>query len=203
MLNTCVKCGKYSVEKEISKDGLSCICPYCGEVQLIKRQPLFVLTGASETGKTTAATQLYLNEKEYMVMDCDQLWIGEIFNDHEGGYRRFREVWLRLAKNMSHIGKPVVLVGCAVPEQYENCHERRYFSEVHYLALHCEADELLTRLEKKYGVGEDYVDASLGFNQWLKENASLTEPNMALLEVSGLEKEDVANDIHQWIMSKL
>lgn len=203
MLNTCIQCGKYCVQKEINELGTHSKCPYCGHEQAIKRQPLFVLTGASETGKSASAAQLYLREMDYMVMDCDQLWIDDVFDDHEGGYRKFREVWLRLAKNMSQIGKPVLLVGCAVPDQYEVCYERRYFSEIYYMALYCEPSALQARLEKKYGVGDDYVKASLTYNQWLKENAALTSPQMCLLEVSDLTIKAISETLHKWMMSKL
>lgn len=204
MLNVCPNCKQYSVKKEIAMDGTYSTCPHCGHEQPIKRMPLFVITGASESGKTTVATQLYLNESEYMVMDCDQLWVSDIFNDHEGGYRMFREVWLRLAKNMSQIGKPVVLVGCAEPKQYEVCNERRYFSDIHYLTLYCAPEVLKTRLEAKYGEGDaGYVEASLQFNNWLKENAVLTDPAMTLLDTTNLSVEEASKLVDTWILERI
>lgn len=204
MLNQCMRCHHYSVKKEITKDGNGVICPSCGEVQSIVRLPLFVVTGASEVGKTSAATMLYLRETDYMIMDCDQLWVSDIFNDHEGGYRMFREVWLRLAKNMSQIGKPVVLVGCAEPKQYEVCNERKYFSDIHYLALYCEPKLLEKRLEAKYKDTDPiYIDASLKFNDWLRANANTTIPSMTLLDVSKLNIAETAKEIDNWIMRSL
>lgn len=204
MLNQCMKCHHYSVKKKITKEGNGIICPNCGDVQSIERLPLFVVTGASEVGKTSAATILYLSETDFMIMDCDQLWVSDIFNDHEGGYRMFREVWLRLAKNMSQIGKPVVLVGCAEPKQYEICNERKYFTEIHYLALYCEPKLLEKRLVAKYkGTDPNYIDASLKFNDWLRDSANTTQPPMTLLDVSSLNIAETAEEIDHWIKKSL
>jgi hypothetical protein len=37
----------------------------------------------------------------------------------EDGYRVYRNVWLRLAKNIGQCGLPVVLCGTAVPDQFD------------------------------------------------------------------------------------
>lgn len=203
MLNTCLNCHQYSVKKEISEDGSYMVCPKCGFHQPITRQPLFVITGASESGKSSVAAHLFMKETEYLVMDCDILWVSDVFNDHESGYRMFREVWLRLAKNISQIGKPVVLVGCAEPKQYEMCDERRYFSEAHYLTLSSDEEVLRERLEKKYKADPGYIQASLDFNEWLKSNADKTLPKMENVDVTGRSIEDIANQVDQWIMGHL
>jgi hypothetical protein len=48
--------------------------------------------------------------------------------------------WLRLAKNISQVGQPMVLFGAGVgvPANLEECVERRYFAVIHYLALVCD-----------------------------------------------------------------
>lgn len=200
MLNTCVNCKRYSVEKEISSEGNTMTCPFCGHIQVIKRMPLFIITGASGTGKSTISAQLFQKEKDYIVMESDILW-SDYFNHPENNYREFRELWLRMCKNISQIGKPVVLCGCAVPEQYENCLERRYFSEIHYISVVCEEDILYKRLTENRGYSEQdqYVKVSLDFNKWLKENADKTEPKMQLLDNSRLTVDEAAKAVDKWI----
>jgi hypothetical protein len=85
-----------------------------------------------------------------IVMESDILWRNE-FNHPENDYREYREMWLRLCENISQAGKPAVLCGSALPSQFENCKERRYFSQMHYLAITCN-DELLREniLEVRY-----------------------------------------------------
>ena len=42
--------------------------------KLTKKQPLFIVTGASCVGKSTLCNELFINEKEYIVMESDLLW---------------------------------------------------------------------------------------------------------------------------------
>lgn len=200
MLNTCVKCKKYSVEKQISSDGLLMTCPFCGHSQEIRRMPLFIVTGASGVGKSTISAELFQKEKDYIVMESDILW-NNSFNTPENNYREYRELWLRMCKNISQIGKPVVLCGCAVPEQFENCLERRYFTEIHYIAIVCDENILYKRLieDRRYKGQDQYVKVSIDFNAWLKENADKTKPNIKLLDNSHLTVDTAAKAVEKWI----
>lgn len=56
-----------------------------------------------------------------------------------------------MAKNISQAGRPIVLfgTGMGVPENIEPCVERRYFSEIHYLALVCDDGVLAQRLRAR------------------------------------------------------
>jgi hypothetical protein len=85
--------------------------------------------------------------REVVVLEADILWRTE-FDQPQENYRDFFETWLRMCKNISQAGKSVALL-CAggTPENVEPCVERRYFSTVHYLALVCEDQELVERLQ--------------------------------------------------------
>ena len=107
-----------------------------------KRNKLFVISGASCIGKSTACEILFRNEKDYIVMESDLLW-SERYNTPENNYREYRELWMRLCCNISQIGMPVVLCGCAVPEQFEVCDARKYFTEIIYIAVVAEKYELI------------------------------------------------------------
>lgn len=199
MLNTCVKCKKYSVKKQISSDGKFMTCPFCGHNQEMNQMPLFIITGASGVGKTTISEQLFQKEKDYIVMESDLLW-DDSFNVPENNYREFRELWLRMCKNISQIGNPVVLCGCAVPEQFEGCLERRYFSEIHYITIVCDEDILYKRLTEYRGYeDQEYVKGSISFNAWLKGNVDKTQPSMQLLDNSHLTVDEAAKIVEEWI----
>lgn len=199
MLNTCVKCKKYSVNKQISLDGKLMTCPFCGYSQEIKRMPLFIVTGASGVGKSTICAELFQKEKDYIVMESDILW-NDSFNVPENNYREYRELWLRMCKNISQIGKPVVLCGCAVPEQFEDCLERRYFSDIHYIAIVCDEDILYKRITEYRGYqDQEYVKGSNSFNTWLKENADKTKPNIEVLDNSHLTVDEAVKIVDKWI----
>jgi predicted lipase len=95
---------------------------------------------------------------------------------------------------------PVVLCGCAVPEQFEVCDARRYFSEVIYIAITAERDELIRRM--KYGrnvTDENWIKSSEEFNEWLKANASKTTPNIILVDNTHMSPEETAREIDEII----
>ena len=96
-------------------------------MRLKKKMPLFIVTGASCVGKSTACQVLLDSETDYIVMESDLLWSGH-YNTPEDGYKAYRELWMNVAAHIAQIGKPVVLCGCAVPEQFENTAARVLFT---------------------------------------------------------------------------
>jgi broad-specificity NMP kinase len=198
MQNICENCGRYSADKIISETENTMTCKFCGYTQSIKRLPLFIITGASGVGKSATSRLMFKTKSNVIVMESDILW-NNAFNNPENDYREYRELWLRMCKNISQGGKPVVLCGCSVPDHFENCIERRYFSNIYYLAIVCDDNILKKRLEKRRISDEQYINNSISFNKWLKENAELTEPSMALLDTSNLTVEEAANEASTWI----
>jgi hypothetical protein len=135
-------------------------------------------------------------------MESDILWRAE-FNQPATDYRNYRETWLRVCKNISQAGKPVLLCGAGIPSQFEQCVERRYFSDIHYLALVCEDDVLASRLRSRpawRGSSKDeYINEHIAFNRWLKDNAVNTQPPMALLDTSDITVDESVEGVKEWI----
>ncbi len=206
MFNVCPDCGEYSVDKTILPEGAYAVCPNCGFQHKFTRLPLFILTGASGVGKTTACLALAAKAKEFVVMESDILWRDE-FNQPATDYRAYREMWLRVCKNISQAGKPVILCGAGVPDQFEQCTERRYFSNVHYLALVCEDETLTSRLRNRpawRGSSKDaYIEEHIKFNRWLINNAQDTQPPMTLLNTSKITVDESVEAVERWIHSHL
>ena len=206
MFNVCPNCGEYRVDKIIVPEGPYAVCPSCKYQHKFLRLPLFVLTGASGVGKTATCLALAAKAKDVVVMESDILWQQE-FNQPETDYRRYRETWLRVSKNISQAGKPVVLCGAAVPEQFEQCVERRYFSDIHYLALVCEDEVLACRLRSRPAwrgsSAEEYIKEHVSFNRWLKANASTTKPAMLLLDTSEITVDQSVEAVEHWIQNCL
>jgi hypothetical protein len=216
MLNVCPECGLYAAGKRVvvrvGADALA-VCPHCGYGHPFRWLPLFVVTGASGAGKTAVCLELVSCQLrgELWVPDCvyleqDILWRDE-FAKPEDGYRGFRDLWLRVAKNVGQAGRPVVLCGSAAPEQYEACPERRYFAAIHYLALVCDDQVLRERLEtrpswRRSGHSE-FLDRMTNFNTWLRENAAVTEPNTPLLDTTALSVQASAKKVGSWIQARL
>lgn len=164
-----------------------------------KRNKLFVITGASCIGKTTACEILFKNETDYIVMGGDLLW-SDVYNTPADNYRAYRELWLRVCSNISQIGMPVVFCGCATPEQFEVCNARKYFSEIIYIAIVADENELIKRM--KYGrnvTDENWIKSSVHFNEWLKNNATKTTPNILLVDNTHIGIEETAKKIDELI----
>ena len=129
------------------------------------------------------------------------------FNQPATNYRNYRETWLLVCKNISQAGKPVILCGAGVPDQFEQCIERRYFSNVHYLALVCEIETLTSRLRNRpawRGSSKDeYIEEHLKFNRWLIDNAQDTQPPMTLLNTSEITVDESVQAAERWIHSHL
>ncbi|MBQ7313514.1 MAG: AAA family ATPase [Clostridia bacterium] len=171
----------------------------------VNKQPLFVVTGASGVGKSTTCEELFRNEagKPYLVMESDILWT-DYYDTPEDNYRGLRTTWMYLCANISQCGKPVVLCGCALPEQFENLPERELFTEIHYLAVVCDDAALEDRMKNGRGItDEDWLTGSASFNRWLKEHASGTKPPITLLDITGKTPSEAAAELEQWILARL
>jgi hypothetical protein len=136
--------------------------------------------------------------KTVVVMESDILWRAE-FDQPETNYRDYRETWLRVCKNISQAGKPVVLCGVGEPTQFEQCIERRYFSELHYLALICDDQILASRVTWRRPLRAEYIKEQVVFNRWLQDNAQRTEPPMTLLDTSEITIDETVDKVERWV----
>src|SRR5688572_13598483 len=208
MLNVCFQCGEYRPDKLIDPNGPYAICPVCGYRHTFRQLPLLIVSGASGAGKSTVCNSLVGTMEQVVILDNDILWREE-FNQPEKRFRDFFETWLRVAKNISQSGRPVVLFGAGmgVPENMEPCVERRYFSELHYLALMCEdqllADRLRRRPDWRQSANEEFLERQLDFNRWFKEHGPEQEPPITLLDTTGHPVEETTAQVAQWIREKL
>lgn len=168
MFDVCRQCGSWNPEKRIDPAGPFAVCPECGFAHPFRQMPLLLLTGASGTGKTSVCCGLPFVMNEIVALESDLLW-GLIPTDPDGGYGTYRNLWLRICKNVSQAGKPVLLCGSGVPDQYPFLAERRYFTRFHFLALTLRDDVLEKRLKTRpewRRSDEAFLADQLRFNRW-------------------------------------
>ena len=207
MINTCFSCGRYRADKIIDPDGPVAICPECGHSHPFLQLPLLIVSGASGSGKTTIFRQLVGKVSEAVLLDSDLLYRDELY-DQESGYNYF-EMWLRVCKDISQSGRPVVLFGAGmgVPMNLEQCTERRYFSVVHYLALVCDdrtlADRMRTRAKARARRDEATIAEHVSFNRWFKEHGGDTDPPVELIDTTELSIQETADQVMSWVRRKL
>ena len=204
MFNVCYRCGEYRADKEIDPAGPSAVCPVCGHRHPFRRLPLLIVGGASGAGKSTVLQALAGTVQQAILLDSDILWCPE-FDRPEEGYRRYFEIWLRMAKNLGQSGRPVVVFGAGfgVPGNIEPCVERRYFSRVHYLALTAADEVISARLRARpswRGSAEPVsLETQLRFNRWYLTEAAHGEPPVELLDTGGRSLEETAAQVAAWI----
>lgn len=185
-------------------------CADCGSEHEFLRLPLFIITGASGTGKTTVGLALSAVNRQseldnFIVLDQDILWCSA-FDVPGDDYRLFRNTWLRLIKNINQSGRCTVLCGSSIPQQFSGCPERVFFSTVHYCALVCDDDvleqRLLARPAWRNSAETDELQRSLDFNRWLKSQGKKTVlpgETWCLLDTTRAEVQDTVDALRQWI----
>ena len=198
MINVCPQCGQYEVAKTAFAAENRIVCPICETSFSFQFLPLYCVTGASSAGKTTTALALRQMQDEFVVLDQDILWRDE-FNQPEDNYAGFRDTWLRLAKNINQAGRPVILFGSAVPEQFERP-EARYFSAIHFLALVADdatiAQRCRARPAWRRSSQQEEIDKHVAFNRWLQENGQAH--GVALLATTNRPVQEVAAQVLAW-----
>ena len=201
MFNVCPQCGTYEVEKEIIEIDTQSFaqCSHCNHHHPFHRLPLFILTGASCTGKSTTALHLQQHAQNVVVLENDLYHLKELTQD----YFVQRELILRTCKNVAQAGKPILLEGCNIPEHFEKSLEKRYFSKFHYLAIVCSdsihRQRMKERPEWRGFNTEEQTRPHLEFNQWFWKNHNTPDTEIQLLDNSTISVEETAEKVMEWI----
>lgn len=209
MWNVCTSCGLYSEEKIVRPERgrqAEAVCPACGSAYPFLRLPLFVVSGASGTGKTAALLALAQRDRACVHLESDILWRSE-FNRPDADYRDYRNMWLRVCKNIGQAGRPVVLYGSVTPDQFEACPERRYIGPIHTLALVCDSDVLAERLHSRPAwrgtSSADFIESMQRFNAWFQQNAASCQPAISLFDTTKASLEESCTALLGWIQTHL
>ena len=207
MFNVCPSCGIYRDDKVIDERGLWAVCPQCGHRQRFLRQPLFILSGASGSGKSTVCLALTGTLPEVVVLESDILWAEEFVAREK--WPKYFNLWLRMAKNIGQSGKPVLLVGAGlgVPDNTESCVERRYLGPIQRLALVCHEADLVQRLRARpawRGCDDPgFVADHVRYNRWFVEEACHLSPPVDLYDTTGRSVNETADFVRGWVRGKL
>ena len=202
MYELCSKCGKYIPDADVDPDGPYIVCNGCGLRQPFQMLPLFIITGASGTGKTTLSSEIPLmDEKPDLVyLDSDMLLIEEYT---KSGWQEYRNIWLWMCFNISQSGRPVALFGSAPPPDFEDAHRRKYFSTIYYMALTCDSDELKQRLsqrpEWRQSSSPEFIKNHLEWNQRFIDNEPTADPPYSVLDTTGKTIHETIIELFRWV----
>lgn len=207
MFNVCVECGSWTPAKTVLSHSANpqqafAVCDQCQHHHPFAYLPLFIVTGASGSGKSTICQRLSGSMRKLVVLESDILW-GVAYSEPEE-WPQYRNMWLRLCKNIHQSGRSVLLIGAGMhPNTIESCPEHRYFSAVHYLALVANASDLTTRLRARpqwrQSSHDEFVQAQLSYNNWFIEQSELTSSPMRSINTSTNDVSQICEMIRNWV----
>ena len=112
-------------------------CPRCGTESWLPALPLFVVTGASGTGKSTITGPLRTLIPGCLVAETDV-----ILHVAALGWDIWRNTWLQLTHAAALGGQATVLTGSLTPDQLERLPARKLIGAIHFALLDCPDDVL-------------------------------------------------------------
>lgn len=161
-----------------------------------KKLPLFIVTGASGSGKTTVIKELRDQLPDVDVFDIDtiQPFIGD-------DWSRIRNIWFRIARSIAESGRITIICGTLMPWDAEKCEDYNFFNQIYYLNLHCNDETREVRLKAR-DWSDDMIQEHISFAQWLLENAHIAYPTpMPTIDTTNMDVRTVAFHITEWIHS--
>jgi hypothetical protein len=142
-------------------------CPRCGSESWLPALPLFVVTGASGTGKSTITGPLHSLLPGYLVLETDV-----ILHVAALGWDTWRNTLLQLAHAAALGGQVTVLTGSLTPDQLECLPARKLIGPIHFALLDCDDDILASRLRARPAWRESSTEAKVlehqRFAAWLR-----------------------------------
>lgn len=156
--------------------------------------PLFIVTGASGSGKTYVIKELRKMMPDFDIFDPDNL-VEFIGHDWEN----IRNIWLRVARNIAESGRMTIICGTMMPWDIEKCADFPFFKHVYYLNLHCDEETREKRLrERKWS--EEEIQNHKNFAKRLLEIADeVYNPPMPIIDTTDTDVTEVASRIKEWV----
>jgi predicted ABC-type ATPase len=173
------------------------VCPQCGRLDdAATRRPLFIVTGASGSGKTALLAPLTRRLRGRCVtFDIDWLLdaAGKLSGNQPVHWPALRDAWLAVAHGVAQSGMPTVLLGPLIPEHLEALPARRWIAEVRFIALDCPDDLRRARLSARPSWRGRDVDEQVEFGRWLRRTIA------ERVDTSIGTPEDTAAAIAAWV----
>ncbi|WP_238404378.1 AAA family ATPase [Paenibacillus paridis] len=162
---------------------------------MVKKIPLFIVTGSSGSGKTYVINELRKILPDFDIFDIDNLREVGISDEQQ-----IREVWLRVARNTAESGRMTIICGTAMTWDIEKCVDYPYFKHVYYLNLHCNDETREKRLRERNWPEETIQDYK-EFAKWLIDNAEKEySPPMPIVDTTIADVAVVAARIKEWVL---
>jgi dephospho-CoA kinase len=157
--------------------------------------PLFIVTGASGSGKTYVVQELRRIMSDFDVFDPDNI-VEFIGHDWE----KVRNIWLRVARNIAESGRMTIICGSMMPWDIEKCVDFPYFKHVYYVNLHCNEETRENRLRER-NWSEEMIQDHKNFAKALLDIADKNfNPHMPTIDTTDTDVTLVASQIKEWVL---
>jgi len=163
--------------------------------QVDDKLPLFIVTGASGSGKTYVIDALRGILPDFVIFDPDHL-VEFIGHDWE----KMRNIWLRVARNIAQSGRMTIICGTMMPWDIERCVDFPCFKHVYYLNLHCDEAVREQRLRARNWAEEmirDHQDFAKALLNIADKNFN---PPMPTIDTTESDVTLVAAQIKEWVL---
>lgn len=155
---------------------------------MIEREPIFLIIGASGSGKTTIIPELLKQCAEYITMDLDAIY-GPL-----NEWKLIKNVWIHLAKQISLNGRTTILCGTFMPGEYDEVDLKDYFKP-YFIGLYCDDRTRELRLQAR-GWPDELINEHKEFNDWILNNAETAfNPSVPLINTSSISPSEVTEKI--------
>lgn len=173
------------------------VCPECGRAGAAAALgPLFIVTGASASGKTAVLAPLSRRlQGRCVTFDADLLMdaAGVLSGGQPINWPAFRDAWLAVAHGVAQSGMPTVLLGPFIPGHLQELPARRWIGDIHFLVLDCPDELRRTRFSARPLWRSRDTEEQVEFGRWLRRNIA------DRIDTSNGTPEDTAAAISAWI----
>ncbi len=197
MVTICPHCRNTQWNKEVSDHYI--ICPECGSKWGFIKKPLYVITGCSGVGKTTAAKELQKLTTDYVVLDAD-LFYNIMPHETEADHFDQIEQIFCLSNNISQSGRAVVWTMAGNIDKLDQVYHARFFSEIRVLALTSGEETLRKRMTDGRGIADEgWISSSMDYNEFFKTHEKIGEVPFSTINVDERTPEETAKCILEWM----
>lgn len=197
MIGICSKCGSHEWDKLVANGKVT--CPKCGHVWEYQAFPLYILSGCSGVGKTTTALEIMKRKVDFVVLDAD-VFSGFLPMQTDEDWLNRVELIESISKSIMQSGRPVLWTMAGCLDKFHQVYNRRFFTDIHCLALVCDEELLELRMREGRGItDENWIKSSIDYNEYFKTHDTLGDMAFETLDISGKSVEEVADYVIQWV----
>ncbi len=170
-------------------------CPRCGSAEQARTAPLFVVTGASGSGKTAIFPHLVDALPDYAVFDVDWLIdpLGRMRDGRPMDWDNFRDTWLSVAHGIAQSGRSTVLLGPFLRTQLDPLPARQWVGPIHVAVLDCADAARRVRLECRPPWRERKIDEHIDFARHLRAAADI------VVRTDDVGPSETAAEVAAWV----